>query len=123
MRKKKAKKNLRATSTDDYDFYNGVALNGEAGDSVYCDHEHLYNFMFTNCEAYSSDESSDELTVVGWPMKGSSGVGTCMEDENANPSEITENTAQKTTFEDGTTACGYYVQYQWYGDSWIYFEI
>ena len=65
------------------------------------------------------NEDASLMEVTAYPMSTSNGQ--C--NWGSSYQSINEGDAIKTTNEDGTTYCGYYVEYQWTGVNKAFFQI
>ena len=58
----------------DYSFSAEVQLLGHANRSTsyetYCDHKHLYNFLYESVTPSDEEESADDFEVTGYTMTG-----------------------------------------------------
>lgn len=90
--------------------------------SIYCDHFHLYSFLFGGATpASSSDSVAEDLMLYGITMIGFPDA--CTFDETFGVHyELEQGVEYATTGDQFVWTCGWYVQVDWSGDRGLYIE-
>lgn len=112
---------------DAFPFVSGIYMYGENTISstypVYCDHHHLYSFFYDTVTPQGNTDLTTDLSVFGKSMVGAS-PSTCQYVETVSITHpLGEGVIGYTSADSAVMTCGHFVEYEWSGNSDVWFEI